>query len=118
MSETTGADCLFCRIVAGGIPSDVVAETECSLAFRDVDPQAPTTAALSDAPSCAAELCPDANAPRASAPRFQLLLAGVIAFGDARLLSERAASSSESLPVLLSAPKTSPPAESLLPARS
>ncbi len=42
MSETTGADCLFCRIVAGGIPSDVVAETESSLAFRDVDPKAPT----------------------------------------------------------------------------
>ena len=44
MSETTGADCLFCRIVAGGIPADVVAETESSLAFRDVDPQAPTHA--------------------------------------------------------------------------
>ena len=42
MSETTSADCLFCKIVAGGIPADVVAETEHSLAFRDVEPTAPT----------------------------------------------------------------------------
>ncbi|MGG5258577.1 HIT domain-containing protein [Phycicoccus avicenniae] len=42
MSETQ--DCLFCRIVAGEIPADVVAETEHSLAFRDISPQAPTHA--------------------------------------------------------------------------
>lgn len=41
MSETD-ADCIFCRIVAGSIPADVVAETEHSLAFRDLEPQAPT----------------------------------------------------------------------------
>ena len=35
------ADCLFCRIIAGEIPADVVAETEVALAFRDVNPQAP-----------------------------------------------------------------------------
>jgi histidine triad (HIT) family protein len=35
-------DCLFCRIVAGEIPADVVAETDRTLAFRDVNPQAPT----------------------------------------------------------------------------
>ena len=35
-------DCLFCRIVAGEIPADVVAETERTLAFRDISPQAPT----------------------------------------------------------------------------
>jgi histidine triad (HIT) family protein len=34
-------DCIFCRIVAGEIPADVVAETETAFAFRDVDPQAP-----------------------------------------------------------------------------
>ena len=42
MDDTTGADCLFCRILTGGIPAEVVAETPHSLAFRDVDPQAPT----------------------------------------------------------------------------
>jgi len=41
MSETT-SDCLFCRIVAGGVPADVVAESEHSVAFRDIAPQAPT----------------------------------------------------------------------------
>ncbi|MGY1609690.1 MULTISPECIES: histidine triad nucleotide-binding protein [unclassified Geodermatophilus] len=36
------SDCLFCRIVAGEIPADVVHETDRTLAFRDVNPQAPT----------------------------------------------------------------------------
>jgi histidine triad (HIT) family protein len=36
------ADCLFCKIVAGDIPADVVHETGTTLAFRDLDPQAPT----------------------------------------------------------------------------
>ena len=35
-------DCLFCRIVAGEIPATVVKEGERVLAFRDVNPQAPT----------------------------------------------------------------------------
>ena len=34
-------DCLFCRIVRGEIPADVVAESESWLAFRDIQPQAP-----------------------------------------------------------------------------
>ena len=38
----TETDCIFCRIVAGEIPADVVAESELSLAFRDLDPKAPT----------------------------------------------------------------------------
>lgn len=39
MSEES---CLFCRIVAGEIPADVVYETDVVMAFRDVNPQAPT----------------------------------------------------------------------------
>ena len=35
-------DCLFCRIVAGDVPAEVVATTERTVAFRDIDPQAPT----------------------------------------------------------------------------
>ena len=35
-------DCLFCKIVSGAVPSERVAETERTLAFRDVGPQAPT----------------------------------------------------------------------------
>ena len=45
-AEETGAllarDCLFCRIVAGEVPATVVREGRRTLAFRDIDPQAPT----------------------------------------------------------------------------
>ncbi len=34
--------CLFCKIVAGEIPSAKVAESANCLAFRDIGPQAPT----------------------------------------------------------------------------
>ncbi len=34
-------DCLFCRIVAGEIPADVVHQDERAIAFRDINPQAP-----------------------------------------------------------------------------
>ena len=36
------SDCIFCRIARREIPAPVVGETEHALAFRDVDPQAPT----------------------------------------------------------------------------
>lgn len=36
------SDCLFCMIVAGDIPSTKVYEDETVLAFRDINPQAPT----------------------------------------------------------------------------
>ena len=35
-------DCVFCGIVAGTIPSTKVHETERTLAFRDLNPWAPT----------------------------------------------------------------------------
>jgi histidine triad (HIT) family protein len=35
-------DCLFCKIAAGEIPVDVVRETDRTVAFRDINPQAPT----------------------------------------------------------------------------
>ena len=35
-------DCLFCKIIDGDIPSNVVFENEDVLAFRDINPQAPT----------------------------------------------------------------------------
>jgi histidine triad (HIT) family protein len=41
MAETQGAECIFCRIVAGTIPAARVAENEQGVAFRDLHPQAP-----------------------------------------------------------------------------
>ena len=35
------ADCLFCRIAAGEIPTKLVAESDDCVAFRDIDPKAP-----------------------------------------------------------------------------
>jgi histidine triad (HIT) family protein len=35
-------ECLFCRIAAGEIPAEVVFQDETVLAFRDLNPQAPT----------------------------------------------------------------------------
>ena len=36
------SNCLFCRIAKGELPADVVLEREDVLAFRDINPQAPT----------------------------------------------------------------------------
>lgn len=36
------SDCLFCKIVSGDIPGDIVHEGPNVIAFRDINPQAPT----------------------------------------------------------------------------
>jgi len=35
-------ECIFCRIVTGEVPGDIVYQDEDFLAFRDISPQAPT----------------------------------------------------------------------------
>ncbi|MGV9244827.1 HIT domain-containing protein [Streptomyces sp. NPDC003710] len=35
-------DCLFCKIAAGHIPATIVRETDTTVAFQDINPQAPT----------------------------------------------------------------------------
>ncbi|HEX7957970.1 MAG TPA: histidine triad nucleotide-binding protein [Pyrinomonadaceae bacterium] len=40
----TGEVCIFCKIVAGEIPAGKVYEDERAVAFRDINPQAPTHA--------------------------------------------------------------------------
>lgn len=41
-SAPASEDCLFCKIVAGEIPGDLVLSTDHVVAFRDIDPVAPT----------------------------------------------------------------------------
>ncbi len=42
-SDATSSDnCLFCKIVAGDVAADTVAEADEAVAFRDTNPQAPT----------------------------------------------------------------------------
>ena len=36
------SDCLFCKILRREIPAKIAFEDECSLAFHDINPQAPT----------------------------------------------------------------------------
>lgn len=38
---STDADCIFCRIVAGDIPAEVLARTEHAMSIKDLHPQAP-----------------------------------------------------------------------------
>src|SRR5690606_28465870 len=42
ISMTSSPDCLFCKIVAGMINADIVMENDSVIAFRDINPQAPT----------------------------------------------------------------------------
>ena len=35
-------NCLFCKILAGEIPADIVYESDSAIAFRDINPKAPT----------------------------------------------------------------------------
>ena len=74
---TEVSDCLFCRIVVGEIPADVVHRSDRVVAFRDVAPQAPVhvllvpaehhqdaAALASVAPDVAAELSGTASEDR------------------------------------------------------
>ena len=42
VADVTEDGCIFCGIVAGDIPGDVVRRTDRVVAFRDLNPQAPT----------------------------------------------------------------------------
>lgn len=35
-------NCLFCKILAGDIPADIVYKSDTAIAFRDINPKAPT----------------------------------------------------------------------------
>jgi histidine triad (HIT) family protein len=77
------ADCLFCKIVSGDIPADVVHTTERTLAFRDLNPQAPVHVLVvpRDHYANAAELA--AGDPEASAELVRTAAAVAVAEGYA-----------------------------------
>jgi histidine triad (HIT) family protein len=41
MTEAADPNCLFCKVVAGQVPSQRVYESDTILAFKDIHPQAP-----------------------------------------------------------------------------
>ncbi|MFJ5552251.1 histidine triad nucleotide-binding protein [Streptomyces sp. NPDC093225] len=42
MAGEAQSDCLFCKIISGDVPATIVRETDSTVAFRDINPQAPT----------------------------------------------------------------------------
>ncbi|MDP9393840.1 MAG: histidine triad nucleotide-binding protein [Actinomycetota bacterium] len=42
MADGARVECLFCRIAAGELPATVIRESERTVTFRDIGPQAPT----------------------------------------------------------------------------
>ncbi len=42
MSEVLSTDCVFCRVAAREIPAEILHETDTVVAFRDLEPKAPT----------------------------------------------------------------------------
>ncbi|NVI92598.1 histidine triad nucleotide-binding protein [Actinomadura sp. BRA 177] len=61
-------DCLFCKIVSGDVPAKIVRESAGTVAFRDINPQAPTHVLV--------------------IPRDHHPTAGELAAADAELLAE------------------------------
>lgn len=74
MTSTDSPDCLFCRIVAGDIPADVVASSDTVVAFRDIAPKAPVHVLV-----VPREHYPDVPALAATAPDE---LASMVALAD------------------------------------
>ena len=65
---SNASDCLFCKILAGDIPADVVLSTDDVLAFRDINPVAPTHVLViprEHQPNAAATAAADPSAPGA-----------------------------------------------------
>lgn len=62
--------CLFCKIVAGEIPSAKVADSDTCYAFRDINPQAPTHVLV--IPKAHVESLNDLDDPKLAADLFAL----------------------------------------------
>ena len=45
-TNTPADDCIFCKIVAGELPSQIIKETKDVIAFKDINPQAPVHALI------------------------------------------------------------------------
>ena len=74
------ADCLFCKIVNREIPADIVHETDDTLAFRDISPQAPVHVLV--IPKVHAATMPDLIATENGEALAGKLMAAVAAVAD------------------------------------
>ncbi|MBA2445913.1 MAG: HIT domain-containing protein [Nocardioidaceae bacterium] len=76
----TDPSCLFCRILAGAIPSEQVGQNDLAVAFRDLDPQAPTHVLV--IPKVHVATLPELAASHAEAAVAVLTLARQVAIED------------------------------------
>lgn len=83
------ADCLFCRIAAGEIPSDCLYQDEKVYAFRDIDPQAPTHFLVIPKEHLDSAACIDAGNSQVIAHAFEVIakLAGKLKLDGFRIVS-------------------------------
>ena len=94
------ADCVFCRIVAGEIPSTKVYEDAAAFAFADTNPQAPTHVLVVPKRHLAdlGELAADPETSAALLDAIRAVVATGVAGGLPRGLQHRRASRAERLP--------------------
>ncbi|MCW2765681.1 MAG: histidine triad protein [Nocardioides sp.] len=109
-------DCLFCKIVAGEIPGDMVHVTEHTVAFRDLNSQAPTHVLVvpRDHYTNAAELAAADPAALAELVTTAAAVATAEGYDDYRLVFNTGAEAGQSvfhthLHVLAGRPMTWPP---------
>lgn len=114
--DTRTEDCLFCKIVAGEVPAEVVHATERSVAFRDISPQAPLHVLVVPRAhhANAAELSTADPAAYAELARTAAAVATAEGYDDYRLVFNTGASVGQSvfhahLHVLAGRPMTWPP---------
>jgi histidine triad (HIT) family protein len=116
VTSSTDPDCLFCKIVAGDVPGDVVHEDERTVAFRDIDPQAPLHALVvprEHQPNAAATAASDGET-SAALVRAAAAIAAAEGYDDYRLVFNTGAGSGQTvfhthLHVLAGRPLTWPP---------
>lgn len=93
------ANCIFCRIVAGRLPAEIVRTGERVMAFRDLDPQAPTHVLVipRDHYADVAELAASDAEALAELVRVGAGIAGEAAGGDFRLVFNTGPQSGQSV---------------------
>ena len=96
------SDCLFCKIIAGTIPSTKVYEDELCYAFRDIAPQAPTHILV--VPKAHIQSCGEINAANSAlvGHMFEAIskIAKDLGFSDFRVVSNCGEQAGQTVPHL------------------
>lgn len=93
------ADCLFCKIAAGEIPSDCLYQDELVFVFRDIDPQAPVHFLVIPKKHIESAACIDGDNSGLIAHIFEVIakLAGEMALDGFRIVSNVGESAGQSV---------------------